>query len=121
MLVPGGALDDNGRWATVRRRKTEFLVPVAALAKKFPYRTVTFRYRDSKNQQPRTTMTLPPEEFFRRFLQHVPPQGFHPVRSYGLPHSSQRVTLRRLQLMLQQRGQTDFVVSRQEPRSNFAK
>lgn len=35
MLVPGGALDDKGTWLTVRRRKTEFLVPVKALAKKF--------------------------------------------------------------------------------------
>jgi hypothetical protein len=35
MLVPGGALDDNGRWLTVRRRKKEFLVPVIVLAKKF--------------------------------------------------------------------------------------
>jgi hypothetical protein len=35
MLVPGGALDHNGRWLTVRRRKKEFLVPVDALTEKF--------------------------------------------------------------------------------------
>ncbi len=29
-------------------------------------------------------MTLPVAEFLRRYLQHVPPQGFHMVRAYGL-------------------------------------
>ena len=69
-------------------------------------RTVTFRYRDSKDQRVRK-MTLPPGEFLRRFLQYVQPRGFHRVRSYGLMHSSQRVTLRRLQLMLQPKLQVD--------------
>ena len=69
-------------------------------------RTVAFRYRDSKDQRVRK-MTLPPGEFLRRFLQHVQPRGFHRVRSYGLLHSSQRVTLRRLQLMLQPKAPVD--------------
>ena len=29
------------------------------------------------------TMTLPAEEFIRRFLLHVLPHGFHRIRSYG--------------------------------------
>jgi hypothetical protein len=62
--------------------------------------SVTFRYRDGKSHQLRT-MTLPPQEFLRRFIQHVLPRGFHRVRSYGLLHASRRVTLHRLQLMLQ--------------------
>jgi hypothetical protein len=176
MLVPGGALDDNGRWLRVRHRKKEFLVPVDALAEKFrgrflylarqavptvrlPYlpkekkwnvfckpsvqgparvleylgryvhktalsnraivectdRSVTFRYRDSKDQRHRT-MTLRPGEFLRRFLQHVLPRGFHRVRAYGLLHSSQRTTLRRLQLMLQRRGTVDSTLEQQRPR-----
>jgi hypothetical protein len=61
---------------------------------------VTFRYRDSRDNKEKT-MTLPPHEFLRRFLQHVLPRGFHRVRSFGLLHASQRVTLRRLQLMLE--------------------
>lgn len=61
---------------------------------------VTFRYRNSRDNQEKT-MTLPPQEFLRRFLQHVLPRGFHRVRSFGLLHASQRVTLRRLQLMLE--------------------
>lgn len=44
--------------------------------------TVTFRYRDARVQAWRT-MTLPGDEFLRRFLQHVLPRGFHKVRYYG--------------------------------------
>ncbi|HEY4157636.1 MAG TPA: IS91 family transposase [Polyangiaceae bacterium] len=62
-------------------------------------RTVTFRYRDSRDYQ-RKTMTLPGQEFLRRFLQHVPAKGFHRVRAFGLLHPEHRHTLRRLQLLL---------------------
>ena len=61
--------------------------------------SVTFRYRDSQTHQ-RKAMTLPANEFLRRFLQHVPPKGFHRVRSFGLLHPEHRQTLRRLQLLL---------------------
>ena len=61
--------------------------------------SVTFRYTDSQTHQ-RKTMTLPANEFLRRFLQHVPPKGFHRVRSFGLLHPEHRQTLRRLQLLL---------------------
>lgn len=44
---------------------------------------VTFRYTPVKGSGPRT-MTLGAEEFIRRFLQHVLPQGVHKVRYYGL-------------------------------------
>ena len=44
--------------------------------------TVTFRYQDATARAWRT-MTLPGEEFLRRFLQHVLPRGFHKVRYYG--------------------------------------
>jgi hypothetical protein len=40
LLVPGGALDRNGRWVTVVRRKKRFLVPVRALSKRFRGRFV---------------------------------------------------------------------------------
>jgi hypothetical protein len=62
-------------------------------------RGVTFRYRDSRDQV-RKTMTLAPSEFLRRFLQHVLPQGFHRVRTFGLLHPSHRAQLRQLQLLL---------------------
>jgi hypothetical protein len=48
-------------------------------------------------------MTLPAKEFLRRYLQHVLPQGFHKVRYYGLLSPANRVTLRRLQLLLAER------------------
>ncbi len=78
-------------------------------------RAVTFRYRDSKDQRLRT-MTLPAGEFLRRFLKHVQPRGFHRVRAYGLLHSSQRVTLRRLQLLLQPRIPVDSAQDQERER-----
>lgn len=60
---------------------------------------VTFRYRDTRDQQWKN-MTLVAEEFIRRFLQHVLPQGFHKVRYYGLWAPGRRSLLRRLQLLL---------------------
>jgi hypothetical protein len=61
--------------------------------------SVTFRYRDSVGHQQKE-MTLGAEEFLRRFLQHVPPKGFHRVRAFGLLHPEHRVTLLRLKLLL---------------------
>jgi len=47
---------------------------------------VRFRYKDyRRNGRARFgTMTLMPNEFIRRFLLHVLPQGFHRIRHYGL-------------------------------------
>ncbi len=61
--------------------------------------SVTFTYRDSRDHQ-KKTMKLPGHEFLRRFLQHVPPKGFHRVRAFGLLHAAHRQTLARLQLLL---------------------
>jgi hypothetical protein len=49
-------------------------------------RGVTFRYKDyRRNGRERfRTMTLAPDEFIRRFLLHVLPNGFHRIRHYGL-------------------------------------
>jgi hypothetical protein len=65
--------------------------------------TVTFTYRDNRDHR-RKTMTLPADEFLRRFLQHVPPKGLHRVRTFGLLHPSQRDKLRGLQLLLASRA-----------------
>ena len=51
---------------------------------------VRFRWKDYRRADPatgavkRTTMTLAPAEFIRRFLIHVLPSGFHRIRHYGL-------------------------------------
>lgn len=43
---------------------------------------ILFRYRDSETNQSQT-LSLSPEEFLRRWLQHVLPRGFVRVRHYG--------------------------------------
>jgi hypothetical protein len=60
---------------------------------------VTFRYKVTGTGR-RTTMTLRPHEFMRRFLQHVLPKRFHRVRYFGLWSVPWRTKLRRLQLAL---------------------
>ena len=53
-------------------------------------RGVTFRWKDYRANKPgrgktrHKAMTLSPQEFMRRFLQHVLPGGFHRIRHYGL-------------------------------------
>jgi Putative transposase len=45
---------------------------------------VTFRYKDYRHGAQQKTMTLEAEEFIRRFLLHVLPEGFQRIRYYGL-------------------------------------
>jgi hypothetical protein len=53
---------------------------------------VTFRYKDyrAKGHTRHKTMTLSHDEFMRRFLLHVLPNGFHRIRHYGLLANSAR-------------------------------
>jgi hypothetical protein len=44
---------------------------------------VTFRYKDYRHGAQQKTMTLQAEEFIRRFLLHVLPEGFQRIRYYG--------------------------------------
>jgi len=44
---------------------------------------VTFRYKDYRHGAQQKTMTLEAEEFIRRFLLHVLPEGFQRIRYYG--------------------------------------
>ncbi len=44
---------------------------------------VTFRYKDYRHDSQQKTMTLEAEEFIRRFLLHVLPEGFQRIRYYG--------------------------------------
>ena len=44
---------------------------------------VTFRYKDYRNGSQQKTMSLSADEFIRRFLLHVLPEGFHRIRYYG--------------------------------------
>lgn len=45
--------------------------------------TVTFRYRDSKERKRTKLVTLDADEFIRRFLLHILPDGFTKIRYYG--------------------------------------
>lgn len=45
---------------------------------------VTFTYRDRADGDRRKTLSLPANEFLRRFLQHVLPDRFQRIRHYGL-------------------------------------
>ena len=66
---------------------------------------VTFRYQNADTRQWKT-MRLPAMEFLRRFLQHVLPKGLHKVRYFGFLHPANKVTLKRLQLLLWERNRT---------------
>lgn len=44
---------------------------------------VCFRWKDYRNNHHRGAMTLAAEEFIRRFLLHVLPEGFQRIRYYG--------------------------------------
>jgi hypothetical protein len=44
---------------------------------------VSFRWKDYAHTSRQRTMTIAPEEFLRRFLQHVLPRGFPRIRYFG--------------------------------------
>jgi Putative transposase/Transposase zinc-binding domain len=52
---------------------------------------VRFRYRDRRRGNRPRTMTLPRDEFLRRFLLHVLPTGFMRIRHFGLFANRTRV------------------------------
>ena len=54
---------------------------------------VTFRWRDSAHGNKKKLMTLPVEEFLRRFLLHLLPRGFVRIRNFGFLANRQRATL----------------------------
>jgi hypothetical protein len=55
---------------------------------------VSFCYKDYRHEAQQKTMTLQAEEFIRRFLLHVLPEGFQRIRYYGFlanPHRQQKL------------------------------
>jgi Putative transposase/Transposase zinc-binding domain len=61
---------------------------------------VTFRWRDSAHKNRKRLMTLPVNEFLRRFLLHVLPPGFVRIRHFGLMAHRRRGALLPLCLQL---------------------
>jgi len=54
---------------------------------------VTFRWRDRAHGNVERPMTLPAEQFLRRFLFHLLPKGFVRIRNFGLLANRNRRTL----------------------------
>ena len=53
---------------------------------------VTFRWRDSAHQNQHRLMTLSVDEFLRRFLLHLLPEGFVRIRNFGFLANRRRAT-----------------------------
>jgi hypothetical protein len=63
---------------------------------------VTFLWKDYQHGATKKTMTLAADEFIRRFLLHVPPEGFQHIRHYGFLANRYRETkLARCRQLLQ--------------------
>jgi len=54
---------------------------------------VTFRWRDSAHGNKKRLMTLPVDEFLRRFLLHLLPPGFVRIRNFGFLANRNRTSL----------------------------
>ena len=57
---------------------------------------VRFRWKDYRDDNRQKTMTLEADEFIRRFLIHVLPDGFHRIRYFGFLsncHRAQKLAL----------------------------
>jgi hypothetical protein len=54
--------------------------------------TVTFRWRDSAHHNEQRLLPLSVDEFLRRFLLHVLPQGFVRIRNFGFLANRKRAT-----------------------------
>jgi hypothetical protein len=54
---------------------------------------VTFRWRDSAHANKQRLLTLPVDEFLRRFLLHLLPRGFMRIRNFGFLANRRRAQL----------------------------
>src|SRR6266404_247938 len=54
---------------------------------------VTFRWRNSADHNQQKLLTLPVDEFLRRFLLHLLPEGFVRIRNFGFLANRKRATL----------------------------
>lgn len=73
---PAGALEYLGRYTHRVAISNQRLLAVDD-------RTVTFQWKDYRHAQRSRKMTLPADEFIRRFLIHTLPPGFQRIRHFG--------------------------------------
>jgi hypothetical protein len=64
------------------------------------HNSVTFQYFDNRDEGKEKQMSLPANEFIRRFLAHVLPEGFVRIRHFGLHNSSCRSKLQHARRLL---------------------
>ncbi len=77
---------------------------------------VAFRWKDYAHGSRQRTMTLSPEEFLRRFLQHVLPKGFPRIRYFGwLANRRRRDLLPLCPTLLNQQLPTTGAFSTEKP------
>ncbi len=77
---------------------------------------VAFRWKDYAHRSKQRTMTLSPEEFLRRFLQHVLPRSFPRIRYFGWLASRTRKNLLPLcRLLLNQQPPATDASSSNQP------
>lgn len=68
--------------------------------------TVSFWYRDYRDENARKEMTLSHDEFIRRFLMHVLPKGFQKIRYFGF--LSNPVRKKKLRILFRLQGRQTF-------------
>src|SRR5438094_704699 len=88
---PEKVLDYLGRYTQRVALSNDRILAVAETAES---PRVTFSYRDRKHGHRTRTMTLQADEFIRRFLLHVLPNGFMRIRHFGfLANRSRKLAL----------------------------
>src|SRR6266496_4813251 len=78
---------------------------------------VRFRWKDYRDNNRQKTMTLKADEFIRRFLLHVLPNGFQRIRYYGF--LGNRYRKQKLALCRRLLGMPDNEVPVAEPSSDY--
>jgi hypothetical protein len=95
---PEKVLDYLGRYTQRVALSNNRIIAVAQTAEG---PRVTFSYRDRKQGDCARTMTLQADEFIRRFLLHVLPNGFMRIRHFGfLANRSRKLKLDRCRKLL---------------------
>ncbi|WP_163338003.1 IS91 family transposase [Desulfopila sp. IMCC35008] len=62
---------------------------------------IRFRYRDRSDENKEKELTLSAEEFIRRFLLHVLPNGFTKIRYYGfLAHANKKTCIKLIRTLI---------------------
>src|SRR5437667_1719562 len=90
--------------------------PVVCRLLSFDGNDVTFLWRDYAHGNKQKKMTVPADEFIRRFLLHVLPKGFVRIRHFGFMANSQRTAS--IELCHRLLGMTAVVHSGEAPSTN---